>query len=162
MEDNKKEDNKKTVRITFRVETYIDGENLEQIKSKFENTPLKDLDIDFVEVCSVEDEYSSLEDEWMKLTIAKESELQALYERCANFVSENEETKEDAKDILEDAVKVLGKYPEFEQDVDSIMVTLNLWNSETLEEYVSQCEIDVEELCGTLAAYLADPNTFED
>lgn len=42
-------------RITFRVETYIEGDTLQEIKSKFENTPIGELETEFVELVSVED-----------------------------------------------------------------------------------------------------------
>lgn len=57
-----------SVRITFRVETIIDGRNLNEIKSKFEDMDLP-LDIDFVELVSVEDyeTRNDLKNEWDEL-----------------------------------------------------------------------------------------------
>ena len=60
------ENKKKMVRVTFRVETYIEGETLAQIKSSFEGTGLKDMHLDFVELVSVEDaeDLRDITDEW--------------------------------------------------------------------------------------------------
>lgn len=41
------------VRITYRLETYIEGENIEEIRSKFEKSSMGDGD--FIEIVSVED-----------------------------------------------------------------------------------------------------------
>lgn len=46
---------KMKARITFRVETYIEGDTLQEIKSKFENTPIGELGTEFVELVSVDD-----------------------------------------------------------------------------------------------------------
>lgn len=54
------------VRITYRSEIYIEGENLEEIKQKFEGLNLDPIDKDdesvtdygFIEVTSAEDAYT--------------------------------------------------------------------------------------------------------
>lgn len=49
------------VRITFRSEVFIKGDNMKEIKAKFESLPLysadalEEADADFCEVVSVED-----------------------------------------------------------------------------------------------------------
>lgn len=65
-----------TVRITFRNEIYIEGENLKEIRNKFENLPLYDIDFKddkvsdygYCELVSVEDADSNedLENEYLK------------------------------------------------------------------------------------------------
>lgn len=65
-----------TVRITFRSEIFIEGKNLKEIRNKFENLPLYDIDFeddkvsdyDYCELVSVEDADSNedLENEYLK------------------------------------------------------------------------------------------------
>ena len=57
---------KMKARITFRVETCIEGDTLQGIKSRFENTPIGELETEFVELVSVEDGDTSedLLDQW--------------------------------------------------------------------------------------------------
>lgn len=47
---------KKKFRITYRMEVYVDAENEEDAKSKFEDLELDEEDTGFVEVVSVEEE----------------------------------------------------------------------------------------------------------
>lgn len=61
------------VRITFRSEIYIEGDNLGEIKDKWEEIPLyspeaEKSDVDFIEVLTVEDadDYSDLMSKWIK------------------------------------------------------------------------------------------------
>lgn len=65
-----------TVRITFRSEIFIEGKNLKEIRNKFENLPLYDIDFEddkvsdygYCELVSVEDADSNedLENEYLK------------------------------------------------------------------------------------------------
>ena len=65
-----------TVRITFRSEIFIEGKNLKEIRNKFENLPLYDIDFKdanvsdygYCELVSVEDADSNedLENEYLK------------------------------------------------------------------------------------------------
>ena len=62
------------VRITFRSEIYIEGNNLKDIKEKWESLPLysqdaEKADADFIELMSVEDAdtHKNLKVYWNKL-----------------------------------------------------------------------------------------------
>ena len=62
------------VRITFRSEVYIEGDNLRDIKEKWESLPLysqdaEKADADFIELISVEDAdtHKNLKYYWNKL-----------------------------------------------------------------------------------------------
>ena len=62
------------VRITFRSEIYIEGDNLKDIKEKWESIPLysqdaEKADADFIELISVEDAdtHKNLKVYWNKL-----------------------------------------------------------------------------------------------
>ena len=62
------------VRITFRSEIYIEGDNLKDIKEKWESLPLysqdaEKADADFIELISVEDAntHKNLKVYWNKL-----------------------------------------------------------------------------------------------
>lgn len=85
--------------------------------------------------------------------------LQQLYEECADYVCGTSDKL--AKDILEDAINVLDKESVFQNHVEKYMVLLNLWDSNSLEEYAEKCGIEVEALCGDLAEYLGDESSFE-
>lgn len=86
--------------------------------------------------------------------------LQQLYEECADYVRGKSDKL--AKDILEDAINVLDKESVFQNHVERYMVLLNLWDSNSLEEYTEKCGIEVETLCGDLSEYLGDESSFED
>lgn len=43
------------IRITYRSEVFIEGDSVEEIKSKFENADLAELNPTFVELVSIED-----------------------------------------------------------------------------------------------------------
>jgi hypothetical protein len=86
--------------------------------------------------------------------------LQQLYEECADHVCEKSDKS--AKDIIEDAIVVFDKERVFQKQAERYRVILNLWDSDNLEDYVKDCEIAVEELCGDLAAYLGEESSFED
>lgn len=86
--------------------------------------------------------------------------LQQLYEECADYVCGK--SNKLAKDILEDAIVVFDKENLFQNHSERYKVVLNLWDSDSLDDYVKKCGIEVEELCGDLADYLADESSFED
>ena len=58
--NGKNPEGKKELRITFRAEVYLTGDNLDEIKQKWEDLPLFSADAldahaDYVELISVED-----------------------------------------------------------------------------------------------------------
>lgn len=61
---NQKEHKTMRVRLTYRVETYVEGDTIEECKANFENA--EQLDEQFVEMVSVEDAdtYDDLSKQW--------------------------------------------------------------------------------------------------
>lgn len=56
------------IRITFRCESYLEGDSMKEIRDKFETSELwkPENPIDYVELCSVEDAetHKDLIEEW--------------------------------------------------------------------------------------------------